>query len=199
MSSRSLQSRIIDTQFLLMAYTHGYFPMADSATGDIGWYSPDPRGIFDLENFKVPRSLRQVIRKNIFEVRINHQFEDVIRSCAARKETWISEDIIQTYLRLHEQDYAHSVETWKNDALVGGLYGVAVGGAFFGESMFSRERNASKVALVFLVERLRQRGFELLDTQWVTSHLAMFGAKEIPRKDYLKLLKRATQKKCTFA
>ncbi|MBI4428010.1 MAG: leucyl/phenylalanyl-tRNA--protein transferase [Ignavibacteriales bacterium] len=198
MSSRSPQSRILDTQFLLMAYTHGYFPMADSATGEIAWFSPDPRGIFDLENFKVPRSLRQVIRKNIFEIRINQRFEDVIRSCGSRKETWISEDIIRTYLKLHEQGFAHSVEAWNNGVLAGGLYGVAVGGAFFGESMFSRERNASKVALVSLVERLRQREFELLDTQWVTSHLAMFGAKEIPRKEYLKLLKRATEKQCTF-
>jgi len=198
MSFRSTGSRIIDTQFLLMAYTHGYFPMADSKSGEINWYSPDPRGVFELEQFKISRSLRQTLRKNIFEIRVNKQFEDVIRSCAAREETWISEDIVQTYLNLHKQGFAHSVESWKEEILVGGLYGVAIGGAFFGESMFSRERDASKVALVFLVDRLRNRGFELLDTQWITKHLAQFGAREISRKEYLKRLKKAVEKKCTF-
>ena len=198
MSSRPPKSRIIDTQFLLMAYCHGYFPMADAKNGEIGWYSPDPRGIFDLDHFKIPRSLRQTIRKNIFEVRVNNRFEEVIRSCGAREETWISEDIVQTYVQLHRQGYAHSVESWKNGVLVGGLYGVAIGGAFFGESMFSREGDASKVALVFLVERLNERGFELLDTQWITGHLTRFGAKEIPRKEYLRILRRAIEKKGTF-
>lgn len=181
-----------------MAYGHGYFPMADAKSGEIGWYSPDPRGIFDFDHFKIPRSLRQTIRKNIFEVRINQRFEEVIRSCGEREETWISEDIVQSYIQLHKQGYAHSVESWKNDLLAGGLYGVTIGGAFFGESMFSRERDASKVALVYLVDRLKERGFDLLDTQWITSHLARFGAKEIPRREYLRILKRAIEKKCAF-
>ena len=181
-----------------MAYGHGYFPMADAKSGEICWYSPDPRGIFDLEHFKTHRSLRLTIQKNVFEISINQQFEEVIRSCAQREETWISEDIVQTYVQLHRKGYAHSVESWRNDTLAGGLYGIAVGGAFFGESMFSRERDASKVALVFLVNRLKERGFELLDTQWITSHLAGFGAKEIPRREYLRILKRAIEKKCAF-
>ena len=198
MSSRPRKSRIIDTHFLLMAYANGYFPMADSKTGEIGWFSPDPRGVFDLEHFKISRSLHQAIRKNIFEVHVNRRFEQVIRACGSREETWISEDIVQTYVQLHEQGFAHSIESWKDGVLAGGLYGVAIGGAFFGESMFSQERDASKVALAFLVERLRERGFELLDTQWVTKHLAQFGAKEISRKDYLRILKRAVNKKCMF-
>jgi len=172
--------------------------MADPKTGEIRWYSPDPRGIFELDAFKIPRSLRQTIRKNIFEVRVNEKFEEVIRRCGEREETWISEDIIRMYVELHGLGFAHSVETWKDGKLAGGLYGVAIGGAFFGESMFSLERDASKVALVALVERLKQKKFELLDTQWTTPHLMRFGSMEIPRKDYLKRLSKALQKECSF-
>ena len=198
MSSRSPKSRIIDPQFLLMAYSNGYFPMADSKTGEISWFSPDPRAIFELSEFKAPRSLKQIVKKNIFEIRVNSRFEEVIRACGGRHETWISEDIVQTYLELHRLGFAHSVESWKQGTLAGGLYGVALGGAFFGESMFSRERDASKAALVFLVKRMNERGFILLDTQWVTPHLAMFGAKEIPRAEYMKRLKKATSMICQF-
>jgi leucyl/phenylalanyl-tRNA--protein transferase len=198
MNARPTQSGIIDPQFLLAAYCSGFFPMADAKTGGIHWYSPDPRGVFDLEKFRVPRSLRQTISKNIFEVRIDQCFEEVIRSCGNREETWISEDIVQSYLQLYKLGYAHSVESWKGDQLAGGLYGVAIGGAFFGESMFSRERDASKVALAALVNRLNDRGFLLLDTQWVTPHLARFGAIEIPRNEYLKRLRKALEKKCFF-
>ncbi len=198
MSSRSPKSRIIDPQFLLMAYSNGYFPMADSKTGEISWFSPDPRAIFELSEFKAPRSLKQTVKKNIFEIRVNSRFEEVIRACGGRHETWISEDIIQTYLELHRLGFAHSVESWKQGTLAGGLYGVALGGAFFGESMFSRERDASKAALVFLVKRMNERGFTLLDTQWVTPHLAMFGAKEIPRAEYMKRLKETIKLKCSF-
>ncbi len=198
MSSRSPKSRIIDPQFLLMAYSNGYFPMADSKTGEICWFSPDPRAIFELSEFKAPRSLKQTVKKNIFEIRVNSRFEEVIRACGGRHETWISEDIIQTYLELHRLGFAHSVESWKQGTLAGGLYGVALGGAFFGESMFSRERDASKAALVFLVKRMNERGFTLLDTQWVTPHLAMFGAKEIPRAEYMKRLKETIKLKCSF-
>jgi len=165
--------------------------MADPKSGEIAWYSPDPRAIIPLEEFKVPRSLRLVIKKGIFEIRINTRYEEVMRGCARREETWISEEIIRSYVRLHELGYAHSVEAWKNGRLAGGLYGVALAGAFFGESMYSLERDASKTALVFLVERMRERGFGLLDTQYNTPHLARFGAKEISRAEYLRRLHAA--------
>lgn len=198
MTPRVQTTRAIDSDFLLMAYCSGFFPMADPKTGKIGWFSPDPRAIFELDTFHIPRSLRLVIKKNLFEVRVNTRFEQVMRGCAEREETWISEDIIRSYVELHRLGFAHSVESWSAGSLVGGLYGVAIGGAFFGESMFSRQQDASKVALVHLVERLKARGFELLDTQWITPHLKMFGAKEISREEYLKRLKHAIHLKCTF-
>ena len=183
---------------VLKAYRAGYFPMADSSTDTISWYSPDPRAIIPLRDFKVARSLRQRIQKGVFEVRINTAFGNVIRLCADRAETWISEEIIGVYTELHGDGYAHSVESWHGGKLVGGLYGVAIGGAFFGESMFSRMADASKVALVDLVARLRKRGFLLLDTQYVTEHLKQFGVLEIPRTDYLSLLSRALNIRTSF-
>lgn len=172
--------------------------MADSRNGPVRWYSPDPRAIIPLNAFKIPRSLRLVLKKNIFDLRINTSFEDVIRCCADREETWISEEIIQSYLELHRNGNAHCVEAWHAGHLVGGLYGVTAGAAFFGESMFSRERDASKAALVFLVERLKTRGYELLDTQFMTLHLAQFGTVNITRTEYLALLKRAISKNRQF-
>ena len=172
--------------------------MAEPLSGEIGWYSPDPRAIFDLDEFRIPRSLKMTIRRGIFEIRINRRFEEVIRACSERKETWISEEIIRSYLQLHRTGFAHSVECWQGGKLAGGLYGVALRGAFFGESMFSRERDSSKVALVHLVERMKQRGYVLLDTQFLTPHLARFGAKEIPRAEYLERLKTALLKTCHF-
>ena len=181
----------LDPDFVLMAYCKGYFPMAESQSGPISWYSPDPRAIIPLETFKVSRSLKQRIRKGVFDVRIDVACEQVIRACAERKETWISDDIIRVYSLLHKRGFVHSVESWQGGLLVGGLYGVAIRGAFFGESMFSVVSDASKVALAFLVERLRARRFLLLDTQFMNEHVRQFGAKEIPRKAYLSLLKRA--------
>jgi leucyl/phenylalanyl-tRNA--protein transferase len=198
MNPRGAQKKIIEPDFLLMAYSNGYFPMADGASGEIEWYSPDPRAIIDLDAFNVARSLRLTLRKHPFEILLNRDFEGVMRQCAMREETWISEEIIQSYAVLHRVKYAHSVECWKDNDLVGGLYGVALGGAFFGESMFSRKRDASKVALVHLVQRLKERGFTLLDTQFITPHLLTFGAVEIPREEYLKRLNVAIQKKCRF-
>lgn len=189
---------IIDPDFLLKAYCSGFFPMADDKSGEIGWYSPDPRAIFELDGLRVPRSLSLTIKKGPFELLVNKQFEEVMRACAARKETWISEEIIQSYVELHRLGFAHSVECWKDQKLVGGLYGVAIRGAFFGESMFSRKRDASKIALVYLVDRLNSRGFDLLDTQFVTPHLARFGAKEIAMEEYLRRLKKALKKECSF-
>lgn len=197
-SFKAREAGIIEPDLLLAAYRAGYFPMASSRTGSIRWYSPDPRAIIPLDAFKISRSLRQVVKRRIYEIRINTAFESVIRNCAVRDETWISEEIVQSYLNLHRLGYAHSVEAWREGALAGGLYGVALGGAFFGESMYSRKRDASKVALVHLVERLRERGFALLDTQYLTPHLAQFGTMEISKEDYLTRLKHAVEKQVSF-
>jgi leucyl/phenylalanyl-tRNA--protein transferase len=178
---------MIPTEVLVSAYASGWFPMA-VGEGDIRWYSPDPRGIIPLESFHVPQRLARVIRRNVFTVDINRDFETVIRACASieRDEddagTWIDEEIIASYCALHEEGLAHSVEAWQGDRLVGGLYGVALRGAFFGESMFHHVPDASKVVLAALVQRLRARGFSLLDVQWVTPHLEQFGAVEVPRE-----------------
>jgi leucyl/phenylalanyl-tRNA--protein transferase len=198
MGEKRQRVTIIDPDFLLKAYCSGYFPMADDKTREIGWYSPDPRAVFELSELRVPRSLTLTMKKKPFELLVNKQFEEVMRACAERKETWISEEIIQSYVELHRLGFAHSVECWKDQKLVGGLYGVAIQGAFFGESMFSRMRDASKIALVYLVERLNARGFVLLDTQFVTPHLARFGAREITREEYLRRLRRALKKGCSF-
>ncbi len=189
---------IIPSNLLLAAYTTGYFPMADPEDNKIYWYSPDPRAIIPLEDFKISRSLKQVIKKNIYVIKINTRFEDVINACAARKETWISDEIIGSYINLYKLGYAHSVESWYNDELVGGLYGVAVGSAFFGESMFSRMKNASKVALNALVNILKNNGYLLLDIQYITPHLRQFGAIEIPKENYLKILGNALKKANKF-
>lgn len=169
--------------------------MADGE--EVYWYDPDPRAIMPLDSFHVPRSLQRVIKSGRFEVRTDTAFIDVMQACAApqpgRETTWISEDFIEAYTRLHEGRLAHSVETWLDGALVGGLYGVSLGGFFAGESMFHQERDASKVALVHLVERMRRGGYSLLDVQFMTPHLARFGAIEVPRKFYKKLLAQALQ------
>ena len=194
---------MIPTELLLAAYASGWFPMADEE-GVISWYSPDPRGILPIETFHVPSRLERVVRKGALQVEIDTAFEEVMRACAeAEREpgdtgTWISEEIIESYCALHAQGCAHSVEVRQNGVLVGGLYGVALGGAFFGESMFHRATDASKVALVALVERLRSHGFLLLDTQWVTAHLQQFGAIEIPRPQYLRLLEQSLELDVSF-
>jgi leucyl/phenylalanyl-tRNA--protein transferase len=188
----------LTAELVLQAYCAGVFPMADE-DGAISWFSPDPRGIFPLASFHVPRTVRQLICRGVFEVRVNTAFDDVSGACAARgEETWISAEVLAVYRALHRGGWAHSVECWQAGELAGGLYGVAIGGAFFGESMFTRVSGASKVALVALVERLRARGFTLLDTQWITPHLARFGALEIPRREYLRRLKVALAHPCRF-
>jgi leucyl/phenylalanyl-tRNA--protein transferase len=192
---------MLDVDLLLSAYASGWFPMA-VAPGEVRWFSPDPRGIIPLETFHVPDRLARVIRTRRFDIRINTDFAAVMRGCAERREpegTWIDDDIFQSYVALHREGYAHSVEAWQDGALAGGLYGVALGGAFFGESMFHRVADASKVALAALVDRLRDRGFLLLDTQWVTRHLSQFGAREIPRRRYLRLLNTALTVDASFA
>lgn len=182
---------MLDPELLLQAYCAGYFPMAGGPGDEIRWHSPDPRAIIDLEGFRAPRRLLRTVRSGAFEVRVDTAFEAVIRACSDRPETWLSEELIAAYVALHRGGFAHSVESWSGEELAGGLYGVAIRGAFFGESMFSRRRDASKVALVALVERLRARGAALLDTQFITDHLAGFGAREIPRAEYLARLATA--------
>lgn len=188
---------MIPPEVLLQGYRLGVFPMAMD-DGGIEWFSPDPRAILPLDKFHVPHTLERTVRKGSFEIRIDGSFLEVIQDCARRSETWISDEIITSYRRLHQLGYAHSVETWQNGKLVGGLYGVAIGGAFFGESMFHHVRDASKIALVALVDRLQERRFTLLDTQWLTPHLQKFGAIEIPRTKYLYLLNNALNLKRRF-
>ena len=178
----------ITPDLILNAYSQGYFPMADSDTGEISWYSPDPRGVFPLETYKPKKSLRNILNRKTVEVKFNTSFLDVMHGCADRTSTWISDEIIDLYFQLHLRGFAHSVEVFQNDKLVGGLYGVSLRGAFFGESMFSRIPNASKIAIHYLIEHLRNHHFTLLDTQFMTEHLLFLGAQNIPRDEYLKLL-----------
>ena len=195
--ARFRRPKIIPAAVILEGYCTGIFPMA-MESGEIGWFSPDPRGIIPIEGFHVPHGLKRAMKRQRFEVKINSAFEQVMRACAERSETWISEEIVASYLNLHHLGFAHSVETWLNDELVGGLYGVSIAGAFFGESMFHRVTDASKFALIALVQRLRERGYRLLDSQYVTGHLKTFGAVEIPRPEYLKLLRQAIVLDCKF-
>ena len=188
---------------LLRAYASGIFPMAESADDpELFWVDPKRRGIIPLDAFHVPRRLRRVIRQKPFTIRCDTAFEDVMRGCAEasdkRPNTWINDEILELYTGLFERGAAHSVECWHEKELVGGLYGVALGGAFFGESMFSRVTDASKVALVHLVARLRHGGFRLLDTQFLTPHLAQFGAIEISRPRYHRLLAEALRYRGVF-
>ena len=193
---------MLPPDLLLSAYANGWFPMA-VGEGEIRWFSPDPRGIFPLDGFHVPRRLARVVRGGTFTIHINRAFDAVIRACALADRndeggTWIDAEIYESYCALHDAGFAHSVEAWQGDRLAGGLYGVALGGAFFGESMFHHVTDASKVALVALVERLQSRGFTLLDTQWTTEHLEQFGAIEIPRRRYLALLADALKREASF-
>jgi leucyl/phenylalanyl-tRNA--protein transferase len=190
----------LTAELLVSAYASGVFPMATNAKGDIRWFSPDPRAIIPLdEQFHIPHGLRRTLKKRLFEITFDQDFAGVIRACAAAHgSTWISGEIIDSYCELHRRGFAHSVEARVQGALVGGLYGVHLRGAFFGESMFHDVTDASKVSLVALVDRLRQREFLLLDTQWVTPHLARFGTLELSREDYLQRLGRAMERQCQF-
>ena len=193
----------IPTDLLLKAYASGVFPMAESA-GDpeVFWVRPEMRGVIPLDAFHVPKSLKKVIRQGRFDIRIDTDFAGVIDACGEEREerrsTWINAPIREAYIKLFEQGHCHSVEAWREERLVGGLYGVTLGRAFFGESMFSRETDASKVCLVHLVERLRERGFALLDTQFTTEHLKRFGATDVPRGRYEKLLREALKGAAVF-
>jgi leucyl/phenylalanyl-tRNA--protein transferase len=185
---------------LLEAYRRGIFPWYDEQT-PILWWSPEPRAVFELDRLHVSRRLRRTLRSGRFSVTVNRNFAAVIRACADRpgQGTWITADMIEAYERLHRLGHAHSVEAWQGDVLAGGVYGVAIGGLFAGESMFTRARDGSKVALVALAERLRQRGFVLFDIQFVTDHTKRLGAVEIPRDEYLTRLRKAVECPVTFA
>jgi leucyl/phenylalanyl-tRNA--protein transferase len=191
---------MLTTELLLSAYAEGAFPMAVDARGTLRWFSPDPRGIIPLDDhFHIPHGLRRTLRRQPFAIAVDRDFDAVLQACATvHGKSWISPQIRKAYLRLHEEGFAHSVECWQDGQLAGGLYGVHLGGAFFGESMFHRVTDASKVALVALVEKLRAQEFTLLDTQWITPHLARFGAMEIPRDEYMGRLQAALRKPCRF-
>lgn len=189
----------LTVEILETCYRAGAFPMADGY-GRVEFYRSDPRSVLEFDDLRVSKSLRRVIRKGTYEVRVDEDFEGVIRACADREETWIDGRIVRAFVRMHRAGKAHSVEAYDGDGdLVGGLYGVSLGGAFMGESMFSRATDASKVCLVSLVDRLRERGFVLLDCQIQNDHLARMGATEIPESEYLRRLYHALQLPRTFA
>ncbi len=199
---------MLTSEVLLNAYCQGLFPMAEDALdNDINWYCPKLRGQLSIANMHIPRRLKKNLRQmkingKPYEIRINTDFEHVINSCAkqtqSRPETWINKQIADAYCKLHKQGYAHCVECWQDNKMVGGLYGIAIGGAFFGESMFSFARNASKIALIHLVARLNYAGFEILDTQFTNKHLEQFGVFEISHEEYIKRLEPTLCKQCLF-
>ncbi len=182
----------LTSELMLHAYAAGIFPMAESRdAADVVWVNPRLRGVMPLGAFHMSRSLRRRILRGGFEIRLDHAFADVVTACAARDETWINPALLATYADLHALRHAHSVEVWQDGRLAGGIFGIAMAGAFFGESMFSRITDGSKIAMAWLVDRLRLGGFTLFDTQFLTPHLASLGGEEIPRADYMRRLNRA--------
>lgn len=191
--------KYLSPEVLLFAYQQGLFPMAESRNAkQIQWIQPEKRGIFQLGNFHISKSLRRVILKKDYSITINSCFPKVMEKCADRSETWINDDIYNCYCKLHEDGFAHSLEVWRNSHLIGGVYGVTIGAAFFGESMFSEAANGSKIALAYLHDRLLKAGFLLFDTQFLTEHLASLGAIEISQAQYLVKLEKALNKNATF-
>ncbi len=183
---------------LYTAYCNGFFPMPDSDTGEILWFRPDPRAIIPLDKFHTSRSLQKVLNRQIFQISVDRCFDNVMKACAARQETWITKEFLEIYGNLHKLGIAHSLEVWLGQDLVGGTYGVSIGGAFFAESMFHRVSNASKVAIFYLVKRLKERGFSLLECQFLTNHLSSLGAIQIPDASYIKRLESAIKLKTSF-
>jgi leucyl/phenylalanyl-tRNA--protein transferase len=194
---------MIRVEDVIRAYRHGFFPMAESRGGEVSWWQPYRRAVVPLDDFRPSRSVRRIVREGRFTVRIDTDFEAVIRGCSLPRggepETWISEEIVEVFVKLHQLGIAHSIECWQDGELAGGLYGLAMGGAFFGESMFFRRPHASKVAFCYLVAHLRQRGYKLLDAQIMNPHLEMLGAIEIEHEAYMSLLDEALGKKIRFA
>ncbi|MCZ2478184.1 leucyl/phenylalanyl-tRNA--protein transferase [Aquirufa antheringensis] len=191
----------LTAETLVYAYASGVFPMAEE-TGEILWYSPDPRAIIPIQSYQPAKSLRPFINQKRFEIRIDTSFEQVMRNCAlprpTENETWISEEMIAAYTELHRMGLAHSVEAWQDGKLVGGLYGVALGAAFFGESMFSFVSNSSKIAFHYLVQILREQNYQLLDSQMMNDNVLRYGAVDIPRAAYLRRLAKALKSTCHF-
>jgi leucyl/phenylalanyl-tRNA--protein transferase len=192
------QEDFLQPENMIRLYATGAFPMADEVTRKINWYLPDIRTIIPLNNYNIPRSLKQFLNKQKFEIRYDYGFLPVVKGCQNRETTWISDELIQAYLRLQEKGYVHTVEAWKDGVLAGGLYGISFRGAFFGESMFSVVPQASKAALAALLEHLNQQRFILLDVQFMTAHLKMFGAVEITFAEYNKLLYKSYLRECVF-
>ncbi len=191
-------SQRLTPELVVAAYCRGWFPMAEGRDGPIGWYEPSERAVFVPGTEHISHSLARTFRRGRFDVRINHDFAATLRACAARPQTWISAEIVAVYTALHEAGLAHSVEAYCGATLAGGLYGVALGGVFFGESMFSYRTDASKVAFLVLCRRLRERGFTLLDAQFMTAHLASLGAITAARDEYLRRLRDGLRLHCTF-
>jgi leucyl/phenylalanyl-tRNA---protein transferase len=185
-------------ELLLKAYSMGIFPMGDERHDEIRWYSPDPRCIFDFDTFHVPKRLARTYRQGVFELRVNQAWREVLLHCANRDSTWITGKIYAAYTQLHELGFAHTVEAYYEGKLAGGLYGVTIGGAFMGESMFHTVTDASKVCLIYLVQRLKERGFILLDSQFMTEHLSTLGAVNISRDEYIRRLQKALLLNCKF-
>lgn len=190
---------LLQPEALLYAYSVGIFPMGEEGTDEILWFRPDPRAVIPLDRFHVPRRLARTVRSGRFEVTFDRAFDEVMDGCARGRPVWITRRMRLAYRRLHRRGAAHSVEVWRDGALAGGLYGVQLGAAFMAESKFHRRRDASKVALVNLVERLRERGFRILEVQYLTRHLLQFGAEEIPIGEYLRRLRAARERNCEFA
>jgi leucyl/phenylalanyl-tRNA--protein transferase len=192
----------LSTDQLIYAYASGVFPMADAETGEINWYRPDPRAIIPIDTYQPSRSLKPILNKGIFEIKVDQQFRRVMEFCAEPRpyepETWISTELIDVYTELHRMGFAHSVEAYVEGELVGGLYGVHIGAAFFGESMFTRASNASKVCFHYLIELLRKNNFELLDSQFMNDNVKRYGAIEISRTTYEKRLSKAINRSCNF-
>lgn len=182
---------------MLNMYAQGAFPMADEK-GEIDWYQPKTRTIIPIDSYNVPRSLRKFMESSNFEYRFDENTIEVVKNCADREETWINEELINAYKRIEKMGFLHSVEVFKKNKLIGGLYGIAIGGAFFGESMFSKKTQGSKAALVKLLERLNEKGFVILDVQFTTPHLEMFGSKEIDFEEYNNMLAIAYEKDVSF-
>jgi len=197
----SKTKQTLNSKLLFSAYCQGIFPMADRR-GEISWYCPDPRAIIPIETYRPAKSLRPILNKHLFEIRINQQFEQVMRHCALPRfrgdGVWISEEMIQAYSNLNQLGFAHSVEAYQNDELVGGLYGVQIGAVFFGESMFSLVSNSSKVAFHYLIEILRKNEFELLDSQFINDNVLRYGAIEISKDEFIEKLERAIIKERRF-
>ena len=197
-SKNKIKQILQNPEAMIRMYAVGAFPMADSKKKEINWYMPEIRTVIPLNNYRIPRSLKKFLSNADFTFKYDSNIITVIKSCSERKETWISDELIKAYSRMEKLGYVHSVETYFKNKLVGGLYGISYRGAFFGESMFSKIPQASKAALVKLIEHLNNKNFSLLDVQYTTPHLAMFGAKEISFTEYAKMLELAYKSDCVF-